>query len=250
MLKHLSSVDLALASELLNEGKLVAFKTETVYGLGADVRNSNAIRNIYSAKKREPRNPLIVHVNSIEMASRYCKQIDNISLKLMKIYWPGPLTFILPKINNESVLCNLVTADTSYVGLRCPSNEDALRLITRFGNGIAAPSANISGHVSSTRTEHIKSDFNYTAEDMPEIYIYQTLNNYNNDKNYYCNGIESTIIKCNSDNIEVLREGSISLDHLKNTLAINSIMVDVFVNERNITNSSFCRYTFDIYIKF
>ncbi|WP_294538067.1 L-threonylcarbamoyladenylate synthase [uncultured Rhodoblastus sp.] len=147
---------LAAASEMLRENRLVAFPTETVYGLGADATNARAVAEIYRAKGRPSFNPLIAHVADIAMARRE-GIFDVRAEKLAEAFWPGPLTLVLPQATGASV-CDLARAGLRSVGLRVPDHPVALALLAAAGRPIAAPSANLSGHVSPTAPAHVLAD--------------------------------------------------------------------------------------------
>ncbi len=147
---------LAGAAERLREGRLVAFPTETVYGLGADATNARAVAEIYRAKGRPSFNPLIAHVADLAMARREGYFDDRASM-LSEAFWPGPLTLVLPLAAGASV-CDLARAGLDSVGLRMPAHPVALKLLAAAGRPIAAPSANLSGHVSPTTPSHVLAD--------------------------------------------------------------------------------------------
>lgn len=144
---------LARASSLLREGRLVAFPTETVYGLGADARNSQAVAAIYRAKGRPSFNPLIVHLPDLVAAERIAIFNDKARL-LAQAFWPGPLTLVLP-LRKEAGISPLVTAGRPGIAVRVPAHPVACALLKAFGGPIAAPSANPSGRISPTRAEHV-----------------------------------------------------------------------------------------------
>lgn len=144
---------LARAAALLAEGGLVAFPTETVYGLGGDATNSLAVAGIYQAKGRPRFNPLIVHVADLAMAQRFAI-LDARAQTLAAAFWPGPLTLVLPLLPDTG-LSPLVTAELDTVAIRIPAHPVAQALIRAFGGPLAAPSANPSGKVSPTRAEHV-----------------------------------------------------------------------------------------------
>ena len=145
------------AAALLREGKLVAFPTETVYGLGANALDDKAVAKIYAAKSRPQFNPLITHVSGIDDAFAY-GQYDGRAETLMEVFWPGPLTLILPRAKNCK-LSLLVSAGLDCVGLRAPKHPLAQALLKRSGLPIAAPSANRSGRVSPTMAQHVAEEF-------------------------------------------------------------------------------------------
>lgn len=143
------------AAALLREGRLVAFPTETVYGLGADATNGQAVASVFEAKGRPRFNPLIVHVPSLAEARR-CAEIDGDALRLAEAFWPGPLTLVVPVVA-ASGISDLVTAGLETIALRVPEAPMARDLIARAGRPIAAPSANPSGSVSPTTADHVMS---------------------------------------------------------------------------------------------
>ncbi|RUX51881.1 threonylcarbamoyl-AMP synthase [Mesorhizobium sp. M4A.F.Ca.ET.050.02.1.1] len=141
--------DIEIAARMLRSGEVVAFPTETVYGLGADASNPAAIERIYEAKGRPRHNPLIVHVSDFEMARRMAEFNQNAELVAAR-FWPGPLTVLLPK-KADAGLASAVTAGLANVAIRFPSSQVAQRLIRAVGFPVAAPSANLSGKISTTR---------------------------------------------------------------------------------------------------
>ena len=146
------------AIELLQQGEVVAFPTETVYGLGAVATNERAVAKIFEAKGRPSDNPLIVHVGTIEEITRYVTHIPEIARQCMEAFWPGPLTLVLEAKPNT--LASNVTAGLSTVGLRMPNHPVALALLQELGEPVAAPSANKSGKPSPTKAQHVADDLN------------------------------------------------------------------------------------------
>jgi L-threonylcarbamoyladenylate synthase len=146
----------AAAARVLAEGGLVAFPTETVYGLGADATNAAAIARLYQAKGRPAFNPLIAHVGDIEAARRIAR-FDSVALALADAFWPGPLTLVLPK-RESCPVAELATAGLDTVAIRVPLHPVAREVLRAFGGPVVAPSANLSGHVSPTTAEHVRSD--------------------------------------------------------------------------------------------
>lgn len=144
------------AIDLLNQGEVVAFPTETVYGLGAVATNDSAVKKIFEAKGRPSDNPLIVHIGTIEEVSNYIEEIPDNAKKLMDCFWPGPLTIIMKA--KKGLLAPSVTAGLSTVGLRMPNHEVALRLLRKLQKPVAAPSANRSGKPSPTKAVHVEED--------------------------------------------------------------------------------------------
>jgi L-threonylcarbamoyladenylate synthase len=146
----------AAAAHTLREGGLVAFPTETVYGLGADATNAAAIARLYQAKGRPAFNPLIAHVGDLA-AAREIGRFDAAALRLAEAFWPGPLTLVLPKTDHCAV-ADLATAGLDTVAIRIPAHPVASDILRVFGRPVVAPSANLSGHVSPTTAAHVRSD--------------------------------------------------------------------------------------------
>ena len=144
------------AIDLLKAGELVAFPTETVYGLGAVATNDKAVAKIFEAKGRPSDNPLIVHVGTIEEINRYVTSISEKAKICMDVFWPGPLTLVMEA--KQDVLASNVTAGLSTVGIRMPNHPVALALLQQLGEPVAAPSANKSGKPSPTKAEHVADD--------------------------------------------------------------------------------------------
>jgi len=188
------------AAHLLSSGNIVAFPTETVYGLGADATSDEACAKIYQLKGRASNNPLIVHVPSIEEAREiavFNQQAETLATK----FWPGPLTFVLP-LKRDAKISKIVTAGLNTIAIRIPSHEIALELIRATGKPIAAPSANPSGYVSPTTTNHVLSNF-------PDLYVIEGSNS-----EY---GLESTIIDL-TGKPTILRYGFITPESLSKAL--------------------------------
>ena len=189
--------DITDAAHILRNGGLVAFPTETVYGLGGDATDPDVAKKIYSAKGRPSDNPLIIHIAHPEDAERYAYTTE-IYYKLAKAFMPGPLTVILKK---RDTVPETVTGGLDTVAVRCPAHPIAHELISRAGVAIAAPSANLSGSPSPTCGEHVISDMNGRIDaiiDGGECAI----------------GLESTIVKPDGDSLILLRPGAITADAL------------------------------------
>jgi L-threonylcarbamoyladenylate synthase len=150
---HPDPAGIAAAADMLAAGRCVAFPTETVYGLGGDARNPEAVAGIYAAKDRPSFNPLIVHVADADTARRYALWSDAAEV-LASAFWPGPLTLVLP-LRDGSGLASLVTAGLPSVAIRVPAHPAAQALLTQFGGPVAAPSANPSGRISATTAAHV-----------------------------------------------------------------------------------------------
>jgi L-threonylcarbamoyladenylate synthase len=184
-----------LAARMLAEGKLVAFPTETVYGLGADAGNVAAVERIFEAKRRPAHHPLIVHVPDLTAAKRWAT-LPPQAIMLANAFWPGPLTLIAPRAAHVH---DIVTGGQASVGLRVPSHPVAHALLQEFGNAIAAPSANRFGHVSPTLAEHVADDLG----DAVDLIL---------DGGGCAIGIESTIVAFTTGNAMLLRPGAIGAE--------------------------------------
>lgn len=149
------------AVEILRAGGLVAFPTETVYGLGADARSSDAVNRIFRAKGRPSTNPLIVHVSGVAMAKLYASEWPDAARRLAQAFWPGPLTLVLPRFKT---IAPEVSAGLNTVGLRMPKHPLAIELIRAFDGPVAAPSANRSTHISPTTADHVREEFGETID--------------------------------------------------------------------------------------
>jgi L-threonylcarbamoyladenylate synthase len=210
MAKICNSID-ECARHLLS-GNLVAFPTETVYGLGANALNSESVLKIFEAKRRPLTDPVIVHVSSLSQALSLISETDAEIIEtisyLANTFWPGPLT-IVSRANDK--ISPILTANTGYIGIRLPNHPIALDLINKSGVPIAAPSANLFSHVSPTNPQHVLDDFCDSLFDIKVI-----------DGGKCSFGIESTVAKVYKENqeivIRVLRRGGISEDSLKAVL--------------------------------
>jgi L-threonylcarbamoyladenylate synthase len=187
------------AVEILRRGGVVAFATETVYGLGADARNSDAVRRIFAAKGRPASNPLIVHVSGVAMAKRYAARWPHAARVLAQSLWPGPLTLVLPKTKD---IVDEVTAGLDTVALRMPDHPLALELIRRFDGPIAAPSANRSTRVSPTTAEHVRQELG----DAVDMIL---------DGGPCTVGIESTVLDLSGERSIILRPGGVSRERIE-----------------------------------
>ncbi|MCL2872376.1 MAG: L-threonylcarbamoyladenylate synthase [Betaproteobacteria bacterium] len=203
-----SDATLERAASLLRTGELVAFPTETVYGLGADASNPAAVAKIFAAKGRPADHPVIVHVAAVEDFAFWARDLPAAAQKLIARFCPGPLTLILPRAAHVS---DAVTGGQNSVGIRMPSHPVARRLLQAFaaqgGRGVAAPSANCFGHVSPTTAQHVADDLH----DRVALIV---------DGGSCEHGIESTIIALTNETPLLLRPGSLSLAALEATLGI------------------------------
>ncbi len=194
---------LARAAEQLLAGRLVAFPTETVYGLGADATNSHAVARIFAAKGRPRFNPLIVHLSGLADAVQLAA-FDAAARALAATFWPGPLTLVLPALPNSGI-ADLATAGLDSIAIRVPSHPVARALLAATGRPVAAPSANRSGHVSATTAAHVAADLG-TAVTMIL------------DDGPATHGLESSIVDCTSPQPVLLRSGAISRDRIEAVL--------------------------------
>lgn len=190
------------AGTMLRDGKLVAFPTETVYGLGADADNEEAVRAIFCAKGRPSDNPLIVHVPDIALCETYVESIPASAARLMEKFWGGPLTVIMKRSRRA---IDAVTAGGDTVAIRLPSHPVAHALIKASRCGIAAPSANLSGKPSPTVAEHVIADFDGRIDGIVASGAAQY-------------GLESTVIDLSGDRPKILRPGAISLSMIRELL--------------------------------
>jgi len=188
------------AAEILRAGGLVAFPTETVYGLGADASNAAAVARLYAAKGRPADHPVIIHFSSAEKAFAWGREIPEAARKLAARFWPGPLTLILKRSEKAG---DFVTGGQDSVGLRVPSHPVAQELLREFGGGVAAPSANRFGNVSATTAAHV--------DDALKVELVL-------DGGASEIGIESTIVDLSGDGVALLRPGRISKEELERTL--------------------------------
>ncbi|NLB80625.1 MAG: threonylcarbamoyl-AMP synthase [Clostridiaceae bacterium] len=194
--------DIARAAEILRSGGLVAFPTETVYGLGADALNEHAVQKIFLAKGRPADNPFIVHIADYELLPLLVSETPEQAKKLMQLYWPGPLTVVLKK---RDKIPYVVTAGLDTVAIRMPSNNIARALLKQCNIPVAAPSANISGRPSTTTAEHVMQDLDGKIDAVID--------------GGCCNiGLESTVIDLSGDIPVLLRPGGITFEQLTATL--------------------------------
>ena len=202
---------LSSAAQLLKSGGLVALPTETVYGLGADATNKEAVARIYKVKGRPADHPLIVHIHSMQSLADWADEIPNYAISLARDFWPGPMTLILKR----SLLAeDFVTGGQPTVGLRVPDHAIALALLSAFakigGQGIAAPSANRFGHVSPTTAKAVQEEIGEFLDQSDRIL----------DGGPSSVGVESTIIDCTSDAPRILRPGAITIEMIEESTGL------------------------------
>ncbi|BBI36240.1 L-threonylcarbamoyladenylate synthase [Cohnella abietis] len=188
------------AAAVLAAGGVVAFPTETVYGLGGDARNSEAVKQIFAAKGRPSDNPLIVHLAMAEDVLELVERVNEVEKKLMSAFWPGPLTLVLPV--REGAVSPIVTAGLNTVAVRVPANEIARQLIEQSGCPLAAPSANRSGRPSPTLARHVKEDLNGLINGVL-------------DGGATGVGLESTVVQVVDNQVHILRPGGVTREQLQ-----------------------------------
>jgi L-threonylcarbamoyladenylate synthase len=194
-----SDSEIETAAETLRAGGLVAFPTETVYGLGADASNSRALRRMFEAKARPASHPVIVHVTGADDLARWARDIPPIAMRLSERFWPGPLTLVLKRA--DAVL-DEVTGGQDTVGLRAPAHAIAQQLLRAFGGAIAAPSANRFGRISPTTAQHVREELG----DAVDLVL---------DGGACELGIESTIIDLSTGVPVLLRPGRIGAEEIE-----------------------------------
>ena len=202
------------AATSLRSGNLVAFPTETVYGLGADAQNKDAVSKIYQVKGRPINHPLIVHISSIEHLDKWARDIPDYAKALARTFWPGPITLILPR---TKLAKDFITGEQDNVGIRVPSHTVALALLKEFesqgGLGVAAPSANRFGALSPTTAKDLQEELSEYLEPTDLIL----------DGGSSLVGVESTIINCTQNLPTILRPGAITPTMVDDLLGISVV---------------------------
>lgn len=196
--KRFADEEIAEAAEIIKRGGLVAFPTETVYGLGANALNESAVKRIFEAKGRPADNPLIVHVSNVEDVYRIAKP-NSVAEKLMEEFFPGPLTLVMER---KTIVPLVTTGGLETVAVRMPSHRVALKLIELSETPVAAPSANKSGKPSPTKAEHVLEDFRDTIECVIDAGKTEV-------------GLESTVVDTTVYPIEILRPGAVTKEMLE-----------------------------------
>jgi L-threonylcarbamoyladenylate synthase len=189
-----TQVEIESAVQALRDGELVAFPTETVYGLGANAQNPAAVSKIFEAKRRPPTHPVIVHLDSPRFLHRWVREVPDVAMRLAEAFWPGALTMVMPRAANVH---DVITGGQDTIAIRVPAHPMAQQLLTAFGGGIAAPSANRYGRLSPTRAEHVREELGDSVRvilDGGECQI----------------GLESTIVSFEGDGVRLLRPGSVT----------------------------------------
>lgn len=208
------------AVALLRQGMLVAFPTETVYGLGADATSADAVARIFSAKGRPSTNPLICHVAGVMVARRYAKSWPAKAQQIADAFWPGPITLVVEKTPD---ICDLATAGGTTVGLRAPAHPLTLELLRRFDRPLAGPSANRSTRVSPTTAQHVRDELGNAVD-------------YVLDGGPCSVGIESTVLDVTTDPPTILRPGGISREQIE--VIIGPVRAGHHVTPTNVAAAS------------
>jgi len=225
-LKTKNITDIREAANLLQKEEVVAFPTETVYGLGANARSDEAVAKIFAAKGRPSDNPLIVHIGALEQLETVASNIPDVAQTLIHHFWPGPLTIVLLK---KEGLSDLVTAGLETVGVRMPSHPVALQLLKETQLPIAAPSANVSGRPSPTTGKHVAEDLNGKISGIV-------------DGGPTGIGVESTVIDCTTAIPVILRPGGVTREQIE--AVIGTVQFDgSFKNSKEAPKSPGMKYT-------
>ena len=212
------------AGRIITSGGLVAFPTETVYGLGCDVMNAEAAAKVFEAKQRPQFDPLIVHIADLTQLEMVIASLPAVGQRLIDAFWPGPLTLVLPK---QPAIPDLITAGLSTVAVRMPNHPVAQSLIREAGTPIAAPSANLFGYVSPTTAQHVAAGLGSTIDLIL-------------DDGPCPIGVESTIVSLAGSQPELLRPGSITIEQL--SAVIGAIRRSVSVNHKPIAPGQLSRH--------
>lgn len=199
-----TQIEIEAAVEALRDGELVAFPTETVYGLGANAQNPAAVRKIFEAKDRPANHPVIVHLDSPRYLHRWVREVPESANRLAEAFWPGPLTMVMARAPHVH---ELITGGQDTIAIRVPAHPMAQQLLTAFGGGIAAPSANRYGRLSPTRPEHVRDELGDAVKvilDGGECQI----------------GLESTIVAVKGSEVRLLRPGAVTAGQIRTVIGI------------------------------
>jgi L-threonylcarbamoyladenylate synthase len=220
-----SQAELEAAVDALRDGELVAFPTETVYGLGANAANPAAVRKVFELKGRPPSHPVIVHIDQQKYLKRWVRELSPAAEKLAEAFWPGPLTLVLPR---HETVHDVVTGGQDSIAVRIPSHPMARQLLDAFGGGIAAPSANRYGRLSPTRAEHVQDEFG----DAVKVIL---------DGGECQLGLESTIVSCLGEEIRLLRPGGVTLSQLRGV--VGEVLIGSDKSGPRVPGSSAAHYS-------
>ena len=201
-------LEVVAGAQILRDGGIVAFPTETVYGLGADATNATAVARVFAVKGRPVGHPLIVHLASADLLDDWAVELPAAARALAQSCWPGPLTMI---VRRSGRVADAVTGGRPTVGLRVPDHPVAHALLTAFGDGVAAPSANRFGHVSPTTAAHVRADLG------PDVDLVL-------DGGPSEVGVESTIVDLSGERPELLRPGAIGVERLAKVLGVAPVV--------------------------
>ncbi|HKT74517.1 MAG TPA: L-threonylcarbamoyladenylate synthase [Steroidobacteraceae bacterium] len=219
-----TQVEIDTAVQTLRDGELVAFPTETVYGLGANAQNPAAVRKIFAAKGRPADHPVIVHLDSPKYLHRWVREVPEAAAKLGERFWPGPLTMVMPRAANVH---DIVTGGQDTIAIRVPAHPMAQQLLTAFGGGIAAPSANRYGKLSPTRADHVRDELGEAVKiilDGGECQI----------------GLESTIVTFEGPHVRLLRPGAVTAGQIKQL--IGDLLVGTGAESPRVPGSNASHY--------
>ena len=208
LLSNCTAGAISKAAAALQAGALVAFPTETVYGLGADATNESAVAHIYSVKGRPADHPLIVHIGQLSQLDEWAIDIPEYAIALARDYWPGPMTLILKRSTKAK---DFITGGQDSVGIRIPANPIALALLREFTGGVAAPSANRFGAISPTTAQAVKDEIGEYLNPEQDLIL---------DGGPSLVGVESTIIECLEDLPRILRPGAITAEMVEETTGL------------------------------
>ena len=232
-LSQCSTDSIKAAAQSLIAGHLVAFPTETVYGLGADATNESAIAKIYKAKGRPADHPLIVHISSIDAINDWAQDINEYAINLARDFWPGPMTLVFKR---SDLAKDFITGNQNTVGLRVPNQSIALALLKEFqalgGKVIAAPSANRFGAVSPTTAQAVKDELENYLDQSNDIIL---------DGGQCQVGVESTIIDCTSQTPQILRLGAITKEMIQESTGL--LVVDEAPTDIRVSGSLESHYS-------
>ena len=216
------------AAKTLLDGGLVAFPTETVYGLGADALNKQAVARIYEVKGRPANHPLIVHLHSMHSMDQWVEDVPDYAITLGRDFWPGPMTLIFKR---STLAQDFITGGQNTVGIRVPDHVVALALLEAFhkigGRGVAAPSANRFGHVSPTTAQAVNDELSEYLQAEDKIL----------DGGACTVGVESTIIDCTGDSPRILRPGGITIEMIKDSTGLAPIQANNAKEEIRVSGS-------------
>ena len=226
-LSECSTDSIKAAAKSIAQGHLVAFPTETVYGLGADATKESAVAKIYKAKGRPADHPLIIHIASIDAMGDWAQDISEYAINLARDFWPGPMTLIFKR---SQLAKDFVTGNQNTVGLRVPNQPIALALLKEFerlgGKGIAAPSANRFGAVSPTTAQAVKEELANYLDQANDVIL---------DGGPCQVGVESTIIDCTSDAPQILRLGAITKEMIAESTGL--LVIDEPISDIRVSGS-------------